>query len=312
VTDSLPPPPPSRGHDRELIVGIFVIVGALAVLLTLFTFTDAAFFRGRYVITTLVPDAGGIRKGDPVQMRGVNIGRVKSFSIPAVSSEAVAIRLEIEGEFKIPSDSRIELKSAGLLGGVAADVIPGNATTFLGRGDVIRGIRPAGAFDAAPEIANRAQKTLESLQDMLSKQTVEDVKASSAQLLTLLKELSGMATEQRKQLQTLSASLNKSAQGIEKATAGPELQDAVRRLDALSQKLDDLTISLNRSAHSMEAVLGRVERGEGTLGRFSKDDSLYLNANEAVVNLTHTIEEMKKLTEDIRKQPKKYFKLSIF
>jgi phospholipid/cholesterol/gamma-HCH transport system substrate-binding protein len=309
VSDPLPPAPPTRGRDRELIVGLFVVLGVVSVLTALFTLTDAAYFRGRYVITTSVADAGGIRKGDPVLMRGVNIGRVKSFRI---SPEGVAIRLELEGEFRIPSDSHVELKSAGLLGGTAADVIPGSATTFLGRGDVIPGTRPAGAFDAAGDIADKAQKTLGSLQEMLSKKTIEDVQGSSAELLALLKQLSAVTAEQRKQLQSLMTSLNKSAQGVEKATAGPELQDAVKRLDALSQKLDALTATLDRSARSAESILGRVERGEGTLGRMSKDDALYLNANEAVVNLNHTIEEMRKLAEDIRKQPKKYFKLSLF
>ena len=309
MSDSLPLAPPSRGRDRELIVGIFVIVGVLAVLATLFTLTDAAFFRGRYIVTTMVPDAGGIRKGDPVQMRGVNIGRVKSFHI---SRQGVAVRLEIEGEYQIPSDSRVELKSAGLLGGIAADVVPGSATTFLKGGDVMQGSRPAGPFDAAGDIADKAQKTLGNLQEMLSKKTVEDVQASTAELLSLLKQLSAVTAEQRKQLMALTTSLNKSAAGLEKATSGPELQDAVKRIDALSQKLETLTGSLERSSHSVEVVLGRIERGEGTLGKISKDDALYLNANEATVSLNHTIVEMKTLMEDIRKQPKKYFKVSVF
>ena len=309
MSDSLPVAPPSRGRDRELIVGIFVIVGVLSVLATLFTLTDAAFFRGRYIVTTMVPDAGGIRKGDPVQMRGVNIGRVKSFHI---SQQGVAVRLEIEGEYQIPSDSRVELKSAGLLGGIAADVVTGSATTFLKGGDVMQGSRPAGAFDAAGDIADKAQKTLGNLQEMLSKKTVEDVQASSAELLSLLKQLSAVTAEQRKQLLSLTTSLNKSATGLEKATSGPELQDAIKRLDALSQRLETMTGSLERSSHSMEVVLGRIERGEGTLGKFSKDDALYLNANEATVSLNKTIVEMKTLMEDIRKQPKKYFKVSVF
>ena len=68
--------------------------------------------------------------------------------------------------------------------------MPGTATTFLKGSDVMRGSRPAGAFDAADDIANKAQKTLDSLQEMLSKKTVENVQASSAELLTLLKGLS--------------------------------------------------------------------------------------------------------------------------
>jgi phospholipid/cholesterol/gamma-HCH transport system substrate-binding protein len=309
VSDPLPVAPPARGHDRELIVGLFVIVGVLSVLGALFTLTDAAMFRGRYIVTTVVPDAGGIRKGDPVQTRGVNIGRVKSFQI---AQQGVAIQLEIEGEYKVPSDSRVELRSAGLLGGIAADIVPGSATAFLRGGDVIQGSRPAGPLDSAGDIADKAQKTLGNLQEMLSKKTVEDVQASSAELLSLLKQLSATTGEQRKQLLALTTSLNKSATGLEKATSGPELQDAIKRLDALSQRLETLTGSLERSSHSMEVVLGRIERGEGTLGKFSKDDALYLNANEATVSLNKTIVEMKTLMEDIRKQPKKYFKVSVF
>src|SRR5881397_2977537 len=120
--EDVPPPPVTRGRDRAFWVGVFVIFGILAVLLSLFTFTDAALFRGRYIVTTYVPDAGGIRRGDPVQLRGVNIGRVQRFRI---SHDQVAVRLEIEGEYKIPADSKVMLKSAGIVGGTVADIIPG-------------------------------------------------------------------------------------------------------------------------------------------------------------------------------------------
>ena len=76
--------------------------------------------------------------------------------------------------------------------------------------------------------------------------------------------------------------------------------------------MEALTDSLDRSAKSTEALLGRIERGEGTLGKLSKDETLYLNANEAVANLNQAVVEMRKLTEDIRKQPKRYLKLSLF
>ena len=61
---------------REVRVGLFVLIGAAASLWILFLTTDPATFRGRYMVTTTVPEAMGLRKGDPVQMRGVNIGRV--------------------------------------------------------------------------------------------------------------------------------------------------------------------------------------------------------------------------------------------
>ena len=124
----LPPPPPSRGKYREAWVGLFVVAGIVATVILLAVMTDAALFRGRYIVTTNVPNAGGIRKGDPVQMRGVNIGRIIGFGI---GQKDVDVRLEIEGEYKIPKDSRVEVKASGLLGGMVAEVDPRG----LGRDD---------------------------------------------------------------------------------------------------------------------------------------------------------------------------------
>ena len=90
----LPPPPPPRGKHREVWVGLFVIGGLIAIVTTLAVMTDAALFRGRYILTSTVPNASGIRKGDPVQMRGVNIGRILGFKI---DGQGVEMRLEIEG-----------------------------------------------------------------------------------------------------------------------------------------------------------------------------------------------------------------------
>jgi len=309
VTDSLPPPPPGRSHNRELWVGLFVIVGIAAVLLALFTLTSASMFRGRYVVTTQLPDAGGIRKGDPVQMRGVNVGRIQKFRI---DQQGVAVRLEIEGEYSIPNDSRVVLKSASLLGGMVADIVPGTSTTFLRGGETMPGTRPAGAFDSAADIASQAQKTLGRVQDLLSQKTVENVQSSTVELNGLLKQLSAVTAEQRKELIALTTSLRKSAEGMEKVTTGPELHDTVKRLSALTEKLDGLTASLDRSSQSMETILGRIERGEGTLGKFSKDDALYLNSSEAMANVNNAVVEMRKLMEDIRREPKKYLKVSVF
>jgi hypothetical protein len=91
-----------RTRDQALWVGLFIIVALGTTLGLLFTLTDAALFRGRYIVTTNVPDAGGIRRGDPVQMRGVSIGRVMGF---AIDKQGVTLRLEIEGVYPLPEDS---------------------------------------------------------------------------------------------------------------------------------------------------------------------------------------------------------------
>jgi phospholipid/cholesterol/gamma-HCH transport system substrate-binding protein len=305
----LPPLPPARGRYREVWVGIFVVLGLAAGLITLGVMTDAAFFRGRYIVTTTVRDASGIRKGDPVLMRGVNIGRVAGFQI---SHAGVAVRLEIEGEYPIPVDSHVELKAQGLLGGMFADVVPGSSPRMAKWGTVLPGETGFGLFDKMDSLAGEADKVARKVQNMLSNKTVGDIQGSAAGAHESLAQLQALLKEQRGELAALTVSLRRSAEGIEKVTSGPELERSVKRIDAITQRLDGTIGRLDSSSRSLEAILSRLDRGEGTLGKLLRDDRLYDNASEATANLNRAVEELRKLMADIQAHPRKYVNLKLF
>lgn len=293
---------PPRSGRREVGVGIFVIAGIVAVLVALFALTDAATFRGRYIVTAMVEDAGGIRRGDPVQMRGVNIGRVQRFDI---GPEGVAVRLELEGDYPVPADSRIELRSNGLLGGMVAEVIPGTSNADLEGGDLLEGVTVAGAFDTAAGVGTRADAVLGQVQTLLSDRTVGALGQGAIELQALLTELAAVVAEQRGELNALTASLNRSAAGFERAATGPELERMAANADSLMTRLGQTSARLDRVSGSLETVLGRMERGEGTLGRLSRDDALYTNLNAAAAGLNQLI-------QDIQKDPQRYINLRVF
>jgi phospholipid/cholesterol/gamma-HCH transport system substrate-binding protein len=300
--DDAVPKPALRGRYREAWVGVFVLAGLLSALATLFVLTDPSFFRGRYLLKTTVTDAGGIRRGDPVQLRGVNIGRISAFWIVP---QGVNIDLEIEGAYSVPSGSRVEIKMNNILGGLSADIIPGDSTTMLRSGDTLPGTRAQGIFDSAGRIADQADVILKQAREALSDETVASVQTGSAEMQKLLTELRGAAEEQRRELKELTSSLRRSAAGIENAATRPELERSIGRLDELTSRLDDATGSLRRSSVSLENVLTRIENGEGTLGRLSKDETLYNNINDATDNIN-------KLIAEVRRNPRKFLKLSLF
>ncbi|MDP9349758.1 MAG: MlaD family protein, partial [Gemmatimonadota bacterium] len=128
------PTVPMRSSSREIQLGFFVLAGIVAVIVALMMLTDPGTFRGRYHVATMVQSAGGLRKGDPVQMRGVNIGRVRGF---AIEPEGVRIRMEMEREYPVPADSRVELESGGLLGGMIVEIVPGRSRAELEDGAVL-------------------------------------------------------------------------------------------------------------------------------------------------------------------------------
>lgn len=314
--DELPPAPPARGSGLAAWVGLFLVLGLVATLGALFIFTDAAIFRGRYIVTTRVPDAGGIRRGDPVQMRGVNIGRVQRFQI---DHDGVEIRLEIEGEYKISKDSHVLLRSAGLLGGMVAEIVPGRAAETVGYGDRLPGRTEEGLAGNTDEMARKADLALTRVNELLSPEMIQDAHGSTAELRRLLTQVSTTVAQQQRELNTLTASLQRSAAGIERVATAPELQASVQRLDAVTRQMETVTASLARSSSSMEQVMTQVQGGGGTLGKLTTDETLYNNLNQASVNLNQTITETRKVTDEarnlllqIQKDPRRYFNFSVF
>jgi phospholipid/cholesterol/gamma-HCH transport system substrate-binding protein len=293
---------PARRWTAEAGVGVFVIVAVLVGLVGLFSLTDAADFRGRSLVHAVVPDAGGLRRGDPVQMRGVVVGRVNGFSMVP---EGVELVLEVEDGYPVPADSRVVLRSNGVLGGRVVDVVPGTASETVRSGTRLPAASTDGLFEAGGDLAGDARGVLARTRALLSEDNVDAVGSSAAGLAHLVQELNALANEQRAGLAELSTSLRRSATGLEEAAAGPELPRIVQRLDTLTASLDRSTRTLAEASRSAAVVLARLEAGEGTLGRLSRDDSLYVGLNRAT-------DELARLLQDVRENPKRYVELSVF
>jgi len=287
---------------RDVRVGVFVVAGLIAVLAVLFLLTDPASLRGRYMLFTSVSDAGGVRRGDPVLMKGVNIGRVRSFEM--TSDEQVTITLEIEGEFPVPSDSHTMLAGAGLLGGQTLEIVRGSSPVPVEPNDTLPGM-PAkeGLLESAQSVSERADEVLGQLHKALDDGTVSGVRGSVADMQGLMIELRGIAATQRGQLATLTSSLNRTAAGLE--PGGEAAARAMARIDSAAIALNRTSVTLDRAVLSLESVLGRMEAGEGTLGRLSRDDSLYVSLNRAAMSIAD-------LAEDIKANPRKYVNLEVF
>ncbi|MFH1763831.1 MAG: MlaD family protein [Gemmatimonadota bacterium] len=294
---------PRNKSRLEFRVGIFVLVGMVAALFALFLLTDPSTFRGRYRISTVVEDAGGIRRGDPVQMRGVNVGRVMSFSM---APQGVRITLEIEGAWDIPADSRSRLVSGGILGGRTVEIVEGGSPDPISGGGEIPGENVAGLLDFPADLGQDAQAVLGQIKKLLAEPTLDAIQGSASELQALLAQLSRLAEDQGREIAQLTASLNRSALGLEDAAgSGEDLARAVARADSALMTVNRTSEVLLRASASLQSILQRIEEGEGTLGQLSTNPALYETLAEA-------LESVRLLTDDIRANPGRYVRIEIF
>ena len=297
---------PSGTGGKEAKVGFFVLLGLVSFVVVLFWMTDPATLRGRYVIVTMVENAGGVRAGDPVQMQGVNIGRVHDFEM--LGPGQVAIELEIEGEWSVPEGSRVTMGESGLFGGRTIVIERGMGDRMVEAGDTIAGEGTAtgGLLGSVDDLSVQAGDVLSAIDSLLNPATVGNVQGSARELEHLLTELSGMVQEQRATIADLTESLAVAAEGFETAAAaGPDVASAAARADSAMAVLTTTSANLDAATESLRTVLARMEAGEGTLGRLSTDDSLYTNLNAAAQSLNE-------LLADVRANPNRYINVSIF
>ena len=296
---------PRASGASHVRVGIFVLLGLVSFITVLFLLTEPAMFRGRYNLITQLSDAGGVRRGDPVQMRGVIIGRLAGLEM--TPDRRVNIALELYEEWQIPEGSVAILAESGLFGGRTVEVQPGQGDRFLAPGDTIQGRDPGGGLmENAGVLGEQATNLMARMEALLDSGTVASVQGTTQEVLVLAREFRATVEEQRAELGRLTQSLNRTASGLEDAAgAGSDVASAAARADSLLAELTATQGRLDAVLDNMDTVIGRMARGEGTLGRLSQDESLYTNMDQAVASLNE-------LLVDLRLNPGRYLTIEIF
>ena len=293
---------PPTAKLREFRVGIFVILGIAGFFTFLFLMTDPGTFRGRYNVLTHVDDAQGVRNGDPVRIKGINIGSVQRAQL---DGEGVLITLEIDGEWRIPNGSRVEMYSEGVLGGMIVSIVPGQGEGFVEPMGLLPGATSPDLLASAGGIAVDAEDILGQIRALLNDSSVAAAGEAVAHLRDVVSDLSAITEGQAGEIRTFMQSLQRSAANVEGITEAEEWKATLASADAALAGLDRTSGEMAKTVASLNTILGRLERGEGTLGRLSTDDSLY-------EELEATVRTMRELLEDVKANPGRYLKIEIF
>jgi phospholipid/cholesterol/gamma-HCH transport system substrate-binding protein len=123
----------------ETLVGLFVLIGALAVIfLALKAANLASFTSGStYNVKASFDNIGGLKVRAPVRSAGVTVGRVVAITLDAKTYRGV-VTLEINKGIDFPTDSSAKILTAGLLGDQYIGLEPGGDEKVLQPGDSIQ------------------------------------------------------------------------------------------------------------------------------------------------------------------------------
>ena len=124
----------------EMLVGLFVLLGVLALLFLALKAANLGAFatagRDTYTVQARFDNVGGLKPRAPVRSAGVTVGRVTHIGLDPQRYQGV-VTMDIDSEYKFPKDSSARIQTSGLLGDQYVGLEPGGASEDLTAGQVI-------------------------------------------------------------------------------------------------------------------------------------------------------------------------------
>jgi phospholipid/cholesterol/gamma-HCH transport system substrate-binding protein len=121
----------------ETAVGIFVLIGLVSVSYMTIKLGNVSFLmEDAYSVQAKFTSVGGLRPGNPVQMYGIEIGRVEKVGVDQEDGLAVVV-LKIQKGVTLYEDAMASIKTEGLIGDRYVNVDPGGAAEPLKHGGTI-------------------------------------------------------------------------------------------------------------------------------------------------------------------------------
>jgi phospholipid/cholesterol/gamma-HCH transport system substrate-binding protein len=127
-----------KKYRYETWAGIFVLVGLFCVgYLTVRIGDFNPFHDDSYVLRSRFNSISGLRVGNPVEMLGIEIGRVVGFEMDQ-ENQAAIVTLRIKKGIRVHADAIASIKTAGLIGDKHVSIDAGGSGEVLKPGEIIR------------------------------------------------------------------------------------------------------------------------------------------------------------------------------
>ena len=258
-----------------------------------------------YEVYSVFDWGAGLRQGQPVMLSGVSVGYVATTDIRRDGKLIVGMR--IYKRYEVPLGTTARVAPNGVFGDMMVTLQPSRATDdHFTPGDTI----PAGAptvgmgeiLGKVDSIGRDVQALTRSLRtELVDEHGLADLRRTVMAAQALIETLDRVAAEQSRELTRTQQSVRRVAGAIDSA----QVDSTLHAVGDLAGNVAKLTADLQGTAANLDAVLRKLESGEGSAARLLNDDGLYRDTRAL-------LQRLDSLTADFQRNPRKYIKLSVF
>ncbi len=300
----------------EIKVGLLILAAVILLCAGIFIASDIrTLWEKKKTFVLLFPYADGITKGSPVWYAGFEVGEVTGIQIAHEARDRIAVTVRVDLEARVRKDSRIDIRSLGMMGEKYVEITPGSSDSpELSSAESLEGKSAA----SLSEVIETGQQVALRLTDLIQETQglVHEVRAESS-IKDVIQNANGLLVELQDQAKNLkplihklgkfSDSLDESGRHIKKAAG-----EGGKELTALLKEMRDTNRSLQKRLENVEGylakTLGQVDRGFSEAEGCLKGVRTMLSNNEQDINslvrhLSETSRHLEALSEDLRAHP---------
>ena len=305
--------------SKETKIGILAITTFVILYLGFNFLKGQDFFTQENKYVVIYKDVQGLTAANQVSLSGMKIGQVKAVELIKGENNQVKVVISIRKDLQLPEGTKAVLASDGLLGGKLIRIEMGKLSgKFIEDGGNLVASSETGVTDLLKEKALPLIQNLDSLTKSLRivAKSFENtgvvvngfVKNSDRSVGVLTSSLNATINENRNNLAGISANMKTLSGNL--IETEKSLKPLIGKFNTMADSLNALKISeavatTQKSLEGLQRIMQGIEKGQGSMGKLLKDDSLYTNLNRSVADLD-------KLLIDFRLAPKRYLNISVF
>jgi phospholipid/cholesterol/gamma-HCH transport system substrate-binding protein len=217
-----------------------------------------------------------LKVGDPVKMAGVPIGHVEKI---ALANNKVEVRLKLNKDVQVHTDSTGSIKFTGLMGSFYVDITFGTQTSPVMEEDQLLTTVEQPDLSALMAKLDQAASGVQNLTKSFSGDKIDNILGPFTQFM---RDNNPKMSAILANIQAISTQVTQGKGTVGKLVYDDALYNsAYSSLSNLQQTADEVKITVAK-AHQ---TLDQINAGQGTIGMLVKDDTLYRETTTTMSNL---------------------------
>lgn len=293
-----------RGRLNEMQVGLVTIIAVVALVSGMLWLKRIDLSKGSSMYQADFAKVEGLRAGDKVQVRGIRMGEVTGMQI---MPQAVRVQLQLDDAVRLCENATVILGEKGIVGEVVIEIDPGTGTPVQ-EGHIFAG-RSAGTIAAMTDAAGAALAEMRTLTGQVMA-LLEEVRAEGKiidtleQANTTLAKVDHMVEQNHEDVTVILDDLRATTGSMRRLMESGRLDETLAGAKSAAAATDSLMNGLVATNRRVSTLLAKLDEGGGTAGLLLNDPALYVRTDSMLTSV-------QRLLDDLRRNPKKYFKLNI-